>query len=305
MVASVTFNPMQTVSAFGSFNIQSDGYIQGQAQDAPAARNDLVGGILNANQTLPIWGGCAVSEWIPSSSTSIATPTLGPQIIRATTTVAGAAGTLLGWSVFDQAHAYVNTPQSPVPMAGAGQTVNYYRLGSFARIAVACDPSLFSLQGGLTSQSVTWDFNNQMLQPYDASTATTSITSMTWSATNGGQIAIVAASSYVGAVGDVVYISGATNTGTGGATVVNGSFVVNTFTSSTNFTVLATAAAGVFGTIGGTMLLNMGTGSLNAGPLLNVRVLDVAVGNSMTVSYNPTTGFATWNRSGSCALIII
>jgi hypothetical protein len=48
------------------------------------------------------------------------------------------------------------------------------------------------------------------------------------------------------------------------------------------------------------------TGQLDAGGgALNVRVLDVQVGNSMVVSYDPDTGFATWDRSGSAALILI
>ena len=37
----------------------------------------------------------------------------------------------------------------------------------------------------------------------------------------------------------------------------------------------------------------------------NVKVLSVEVGNSMTVSYDPVTGFATWNRSGTTAIILI
>ena len=36
-----------------------------------------------------------------------------------------------------------------------------------------------------------------------------------------------------------------------------------------------------------------------------LRVLDVLVGNSMTVNYNSVTGFATWNRSGTIAIILI
>lgn len=38
---------------------------------------------------------------------------------------------------------------------------------------------------------------------------------------------------------------------------------------------------------------------------LACKVLDVQVGNSKTVTYNSGTGFATWNPSGTCALIQI
>lgn len=296
MVATVSFNPVLTSNAGGSFNTSSDGYIQGHTMDSPSTRNDLAGGILAATETKPMWGGVAISESIPSS---IASAT-GSSIIRATTLTAQAAGQLTGFSVFDQAHGMISSPQSPVPLAGTGQTVNFYRLKSFARIAVACDPSLLNLQTGLITQNVSWDFTNSVLQPYDASTATQSVTSMTWSNTNGGQVAVVvAAASLVGAVGDVFTVSGATNSGTGGASIVNGSFVVNTFTDNQHFTFLLPAAPSVVGTIGGTILLNMGTGALP------VTVLDVQVGNSMTVQYASATGFATWNRSGACALIQI
>lgn len=301
MVATVSFNPVLTSNAGGSFNIDSSGYVQGQAMDDPSYRNWLAGGVLATTETLPMWGGVGISELIPSStSTTTSAPSLGGQIGRATTLTAQAAGQLTGFSVFDQAHHMINSPQSPVPLAGTGMSVNFYRMGSNARIAVACDPSLISLQTGLITQNVSWDFNSQRLQPYLASGGTEAVTSMTWSSTNGGQVAVVmAAASLVGAVGDVITISGATNTGTGGNSIVNGTFTVNTFTDNQHFTFLLPAAAGVVGTIGGTIVLNYGVGALN------VRVLDVQVGNSMTVSYAPTTGFATWNRSGSTALILI
>jgi len=47
-------------------------------------------------------------------------------------------------------------------------------------------------------------------------------------------------------------------------------------------------------------------GSVGAGGgALPVRVLDVSIGNSMTVNYDPVTGFATWNRQGDVAIILI
>ena len=50
----------------------------------------------------------------------------------------------------------------------------------------------------------------------------------------------------------------------------------------------------------------VGGGQVDAGGgALNVKVLDIQVGNSMTVNYDPVTGFATWNRNGSTAIILI
>lgn len=299
MAAVITFNPFITTNAVGSFNISSLGYIQGTALDQPAVRNSLSGGVLAQSETIPMWGGVGISELIPGLTHTNQAHEMGGIIGRATTLTAQASGQLTGFSVFDQAYNAVNTPQSPVPLIGSGGMVNFYRFGSGARIAVKMDPSLVDLEGNLITSLVSWDFINQQLQPYVASTPTESVTSMTWSSTNGGQAAIVMAAPTVFGLGDTVNISGATNTGTGGNSAVNGSFVINTFTDTTHFTVAMPAAAGVIGTIAGTIVLNVGTGALN------VRVLNVSVGNSMTVQYSSSTGFATWNRVGSAAIILI
>lgn len=47
------------------------------------------------------------------------------------------------------------------------------------------------------------------------------------------------------------------------------------------------------------VLLTTGTGALP------VKVVDVNVGNSLTVSYSSVTGFGTWVANGSCAIIMI
>ena len=99
-------------------------------------------------------------------------------------------------------------------------------------------------------------------------------------------------------MGDSINISGATNSGTGGNSLVNGNFVVTSFTDNQHFSFQVTAASGAIATIAGSPVLNYGTGALN------VKILDFNAGNSMTVQYNPITG-ATWNRQGYAALIQI
>lgn len=302
MVATVSFNPVLTSSAAGTFNVSSEGYIQGQAMDDPAARNWLSSGVLATTETKPMWGGVAISENIPSTanlSTQNGVSQMGGQIIRATNVTPNTAGCYTGFAVFDQNHSAINSPQSPVPLVGTGMTMNFYRAGSNARIAVPCDPALISLQTGIITQQVSWDFNDSVLQPYDASTATYSVTSLTPTYNNNGTwtIAVVmAAASPVAAVGDTINVSG--NTGTG-ASIVSGTQTVVAFTDNQHFSFLVAAGAGAIGAQGGTIVLNYGTGALN------VRVLDVQVNNSMTVVYNSVTGFATWNRTGSTALILI
>jgi len=302
MVFPIT-NPLPTSNAAGTFITSTAGYIQGTALQDPAVRFALAGGILGPNETLPMWGGVGVAEAVtPVSATKpFPVPNLGGYITRATTLSLNNAGTLTGFSVFDQDHAMINSPQSPVPTAAPGMGVNFYRLGSGARIAVRIDPAYAAgLLGGTITQQSSWDFNDQLLQAYDASTATYSVTSMTWSSTNGGQVAVVmAGANPVTAVGDVINVSGATNTGTGSLSLLNGEHTVNTWTDNTHFTFLLPGTSAVWGTIGGTIVLNYGTG------LLGVKILDVQVGNSMTVVYNPVTGNCTWQYAGNTAIILI
>jgi hypothetical protein len=226
---------------------------------------------------------------------------LGSSIGRATS-----SANITGFSVFTQAHNWVTTPQSPVPTAGANQTIPFYSLGSKARIVVACEPSLVSLNGGLVSQQVSWDIANQRLQAYNAATATVSLTSVTASfdAVLGlwTFVVVAAAASDVAGVGDAINMSGVTATGgTAAIATLNANHIVTAFTNNQNFSfqiagVLADYGAGA---IAGTLVLNQTTGALA------VRVLSVEVGNSKTVVYDPINNVATWNNAGSVALIEI
>ena len=295
MSAQISFNPVLTTNAAGSFNVSSLGYIQGTALNDPSVRNYLAGGVLATTETLPMWGGVGISENIPSA-TSIANTggSLGGAITRATSLTQTASNGLTGFSVFDQNHAMVSSPQSPVPLAGTGMMVNFYRLGSGARIAVACDPLLASLEGGIIGQQVSWDFANQLLVPYEASAFT--ISSGTY-VTGTGVISLVLSTSSNFSAGDAAILSSLT--GTGAYATLNGTWTVLTAVG-TAVTLQGPVGAGAATITGGSLTLGSGTASA-----LAVKVLDVQVGNSMTVAYNATTGFATWNRSGSTAIILI
>lgn len=294
MASNISFQPYQTTNVQGSFSIQSEGFVQGVALDDPVVRFYLAGGPLAATETLPMWGGVAIQEVIatayPSGNSSV-----GNTVARATSLT-----NLLGFSVINQATAWVTSPQSECPSAGAGTTVPYYRLGSGARIAVACDPSMVSLAGGLTSQQVSWDFNNQRLQPYDAATATYSVTSLTASFASGVWTfaVVMAAASPVGAVGDAINISGVTGTG---ASLINGNQIITSFTDNQHFSFQIAGASGTFsaGAQSGTIVLNYGTGALN------VKVLKLNIGNSKIVSYDAVNNLVHWTNNGSTAIILV
>lgn len=308
---SISINPYLTSNAGGGFNTSSSGFVQGVFLDDPALRNELAGGTYDPAATVPLIGGVPIAEYIRDNNNVAGTvpnyqSSLGGFIKRATSLSAAAAANvstalITGFSVLNGAFQGVTTPQSPAPSFGAGGSVGFLRLGSGMRLPVAMDPGLVSSTGSLITSFFSWDFNNDRLAAYDAATATVAISSMTYATTNGGQIAVVAsAATNVQAVGDAVNISGATTTGTGGNTAVNGNFIVNTFTDNQHFTVAATNAGGAayYGTISvGSAVLNQGVGNLP------VKVLEFDIGNSMTTVYDAVNNVYGWNRTGSCALI--
>jgi hypothetical protein len=289
---SVAYNPLVTTNAGGSFNVETTGYIQGQALDQPAIRNTLAGGVLLATAALPMWGGVGIYELIPGAAN---TPNgvLGGTVDRATSLTGSTA--LTGFSVFDQAHAMINSPSSPVPVAPGGGQVNFYRLGSGARIAVACDPSLVSLDGTIINGPVSWDFTAQRLIPYSATYPTGTITGAVWAA---NQIDYTVSTDLTADInaGDDINVAGVVSTG---ATTdgYNGNYTVVSI-SATHIIVTAVRAAspGTYDS-GGTVVAGGGA--------LACKVLDVQIGNSMIVDYDAVTGVATWDRSGSTAIILI
>lgn len=299
-MASISgFNPMATTNAGGLFGVTSNGFTQGVAHDDPASRFWLAQGYLASTETLPMWGGVAISESLPGSTTAQPYPrngNTGNVITRAATNAA-----ITGFSVFNQGHNAINWPQNPVPVIQSGMTVSFYRLGTNARIPVACDPSLVSLDSGLISAQVSWDINNQRLQAYDASTATYSVTSITssYSSTTGLYtfVVVMGVASLVGAVGDWINISGVTGTG---AALVNGDQIVTAYTDNEHFTFQVAAASGAIatGALTGTIVLNAGTGALAC------KILQINQ-NSRTVVYNSVTSTAGWNNTDTVALIQI
>lgn len=287
----MNFNPILTTNASGSFSSATDGYIAGTFMDDPAIRNELAGGIIASTETKPMWGGIGISENVIGSSQS---PQLGGNITRAANLTANTAGKLTGFSVFNQAHDWLNYPQSPVPTGSAGMGVKFFRLGSLARIVVAADPALASLRNALIEPLVSWDFVNQLLVPY---LGTLTISSGTY-VSGTGVVTLTMSAPITFNPGDAVVVSGLT--GTGAYASLNGTFTALAGTTGSTIVYNAGAGAGAATITGGSVTL--GSGSDVALP---VKVLDIDVGNSMVPSYDPVTGFVTWNRSGSAAVILL
>ncbi len=293
MANSISLQPMLTTNGLGSFSAQSEGLVQGNVYDDPAVRFYLATGSLASTETLPMWGGVPITENI----SNVSPPALGNSIVRAT-----AVANITGFTTYNQATSWIVTPQSDAPSASSGMTIPFFRTGSGARLTVACDPSLVSLETGAINQNVTWDFNNERLMPYNAATATVSVTSITASfdaVTGLWTFAVVAAAAtVVGAVGDAINVSGVTGTG---ASLINGNQIVTAFTDNQNFSFQIAGVSTTFtaGAQSGTIILNQSVGALS------VKILEFNIGNSMIVSYDSVNNLVKWNRSGSAAVILI
>ena len=275
-------SPYNTSSVYGSFSPYTDGVIQGTAYADAAASNYLASGVIAAGQ-LPLYGGIPVSNSVNLSPFSANRNGL---LTRATS----AAG-VTGIAVFDQAHQGVIRPGvSDVPLYYPGMDINYYRMGSNARIIVKASADLAALGDEAITSQVSWDFATGTLQPYTAGASAIATSSFDIAAaTSGYTVMVTTASAHGLATGDYATIAGVTPDG------YNGTFPV-TVTSTTTFTyALATNPGAVTA---------QGTVSADGGAF-NCRVLEVLTSNCKTVDLNATAGTVTWNTNDAAAIILI
>ena len=140
-----------------SFLLQTQGYVQGIPYDDTVARLWLATGTLDANETLPMWGGVPIEEYITLAGSG--SDGLGPDVKRASS-----ATTTTGWSTFAQQMHMLITPAGNVPVAGVTNGVGFFRNGTNQRLAVACDPALITTlngaNGSIASQALYWDVTN-------------------------------------------------------------------------------------------------------------------------------------------------
>lgn len=286
-MANLSLNPMATTNAAGSFGVQSDGFIQGVALDDPANRFNLASGTVATTETKPLWGGLPVAELLPGVNSS----PRGSTIRRA-----ASLAELEGFTVFNQAHNGLTTPQSPVPLYASGISVSFYRLGSNMRVPLKASAQVVALgtAGASVKTPLAWDFvNNQVTTAAAAAFAGADIDTTAVTYSNGVATATTASAHGLTA-GQYVKISGVE------PAAYNGTVVVLTVPSTTTFTYAPASAPGGSATTQGTI------GAVaQADITLPVKVISIESGNSKTVSYDSATGFITWNNTDSCALVLL
>jgi hypothetical protein len=307
MTANIPFNWQATTNAAGSFYIQSAGLVQGFYEDDPANMFNLTGGVVSTSETAPMFGGIAINDvTLPNTGSNPPLQTLGPYVSRATNVTANASGSITGFTVLNQAYAGTITPQGNVPLFGSSQSVNYLRLGSNMRLAVACASSMSSNEGATANQQVSWDFYNQMLIPYVAAWAAVAaggISSATYTSSTGILALTFGTAPFGASVGSTMngyYITIGGLTGTGNGSQLNGNWAI-TSTASSGTVINVQAPAGL-----GSITVTTTNGTLaQGGGALDVRLTEIYIGNCLTVAYNATTGFYNYNTNGNAALILL
>ncbi|HGY5829543.1 TPA: hypothetical protein ACNV5T_003418 [Klebsiella michiganensis] len=286
-MANLSLNPMATTNAAGSFGVQSDGFIQGVALDDPANRFNLASGTVAATETKPLWGGLPVAELLPGVKSS----PRGSTIRRAVS-----LAELEGFTVFNQAHNGLTTPQSPVPLYASGMSVSFYRLGSNMRVPLKASVQVVALgtAGASVKTALAWDFvNDRVTTAAAAAFAGSDIATSSVTYSNGVATATTASAHGLTA-GQYVKISGVA------PAAYNGTVVVLSVPTATTFTYAPASAPGGSATTQGTI------GAVaQADITLPVKVLSIENGNSKTVSYDSTMGFLTWKNDDACALVLL
>lgn len=270
MVSNVSYNPYVTTRAHDSFSVTSEGVTQGVAMDDPTVRNLLAGGYVSNSETLPMWGGLAIQELIglrPGAGVR------GNELKRATT-----VDNITGFTVYNQAHHLITFPASPAPSAGAGMTMQFYRLGSKARIPLKASSALVNDAGELITTQVSYDFAAGHVVPYMAASGSFTANA-TWAS---GVVTVETDSAHGFVTGAYVDISGFTPAG------YNGTFPV-TVTGANAFTYALATNPGVQ-TLAGT--------AAASGGALPVRILQVYTSNARVVEYDETLNVTRWNNAG-------
>jgi len=152
-MSTISFNPTLTTNISGGFVLSTEGYVQGVFLDDPSMRTQLEGGQVGSGVSQPLWGGLAVALNVQA---------VGANAQGSTVVPATSAGTIDGWTLFNQGMAGIITPSSTVPLYAAGASINFARNGSLLRIAVAVENTtiLNALASAAANVALYWDPTN-------------------------------------------------------------------------------------------------------------------------------------------------
>ena len=159
MAFALTLDPMATTAAGDLARIHSDGLMQGQVLVNPYTNAGLEAGIIASTETYPLYAGLPVSLGVDTMDAKRG------NVVRKSVVGNVAAG-IMGFTVSQNAGTMgFQTPSSPVPLFPQGSSINFYPLGSKARIVVQIDNTLAGTIDGtdFITTPVMWDFTNDKL----------------------------------------------------------------------------------------------------------------------------------------------
>jgi len=162
-MAGFTVNPVVVTNFSGSFFSTSTGYVSGTLLDDPVTRFKLNQGMWNS--ATAAYGGVGITITLPTAGTEA-------DEYNSVLTLATSQANLLGFTVWNQATAMVQTPQGNVPLAAQYMSVDYVEFGSGARIVVPCSSSTAAaLAHQAQNVALYWDYTNQVLLSSPGGTA--------------------------------------------------------------------------------------------------------------------------------------
>lgn len=181
-------NPYASGNFAGTFVANSKGFVQGGYAADSIAKTKLIAVRGASTETLPFWGGLAVSEKLAAVNGGLNT------VARAT-----AYANVTGFTVNAANYTSLVTTENTVPVAPVGTDLTILRLGSKVRIYLPIDPALdlTTLQVGT---AVSFDFTAGKIIAFN----TTAIPVKVISVDPAGLIA-----SYSSGTGNVTWATGA------------------------------------------------------------------------------------------------
>jgi len=163
----ISFNPFKTYGDSPSFNVSSQGYVQGDAQDDPALQLLLESGIVSTAVTTQIHAGqpLTVGAAVRGNQNTYGGSVVKPLVVNH----------INAWCVSNRNYNGIITPGNPVPSWSGGEAVHFYRSGSGARIPLPLAADVVAyVNAGTLPQVWYWDSVNNLVtsvEPSDSSAA--------------------------------------------------------------------------------------------------------------------------------------
>lgn len=153
--ATLPFNPLLVSSPANTFDVVSTGAYQGSLEADPTVENQVIQGVVAKVAPFPLYGGVPIIEALVDENT------LSHTYINVSPTVNEITGVTTN---FQSVGTYIY-PGSNVPQAPVNGNINFFRLGSNARIWMnASAAAVASLFDGPINKRVTYNFTTMQIE---------------------------------------------------------------------------------------------------------------------------------------------